>query len=106
MFNRKESPITNSLSSLQQADRLCRSHWPWKRIPASQQRYQVCDRLHQERTVNVCASEIAGTVAVWLADLGVQSPLVEQLALAVQVGDWPKVRGICEHLSVDVSCAV
>jgi len=102
MFNRKESPVMNSPSLLRQSGK---AHWPWHRAFDDQPRYQVCDRLHKDRIVNVRASEIAGTVSIWLADLGVQSPLVEQLAAAVQSGDWANVRAICERLSVDVSYA-
>jgi len=36
----------------------------------------------------VAAHEIATTVADWLAELGVHSPLIDQLASAVREGDW------------------
>ena len=65
--------------------------------------YQVRDRLHEGRTVNVPGPEIADTVAGWLADLDIHSPLVEQLARAARVGDWAAARSIGEHLSVDIS---
>src|SRR5262245_21386245 len=47
--------------------------------------YRVIDRLHEERTVHVPGHEIASVVAAWLAELGVDSPLVEDLARAVHV---------------------
>ncbi len=40
-----------------------------------------------------------------LAELGVRSPLVDQLAGAVRNGDWVTVRTIAEHLSIDVTSA-
>lgn len=104
MFNRKHSPVVNSPSSSPRVAKLG-LHWPWHHTAETGPRYQVCDRLHEGRIVHVSGSEIAGTVAAWLADLGVQSPWVEQLARAVQSGDWASVRVICEHLSVDVSYA-
>lgn len=105
MFKRKESLVTNSHTPIQQDGETCRTRWPWHRVAAGNQLYQVCDRLHEGRTVRVPAPEIAGTVAGWLADLGVHSPWVEQLASAVQAGDWGTVRTICEHLSVDITFA-
>lgn len=103
MFNRKGSSVVNSHTSIQQLGESCRSRWPWQRTAASNQLYEVCDRLHEGRTVKVPAPLIASTVAEWLADLGVHSPWVEQLAAAVQAGDWATVRVIGEHLSVDIS---
>jgi len=67
------------------------------------QLYQVRDRLHEGRTVNVAGPEIAATVAAWLADLDVNSPLVEQFARAARLGDWAVAHAIGEHLSVDIS---
>ncbi len=69
------------------------------------QMYQVRDRLHEGRIVNVPGPEIADTVAGWLADLDVHSPLVEQLAQAARVGDWAAARSIGDHLSVDINFA-
>ena len=65
--------------------------------------YQVTDVLHDGRTVNVPAPEIASTVAGWLAELGVHSPLVEELERAVRAGDWTAAYAIGELLSVDVT---
>jgi len=65
--------------------------------------FRVSDRLHEERSVTVAAHEIAATVAAWLAELGVHSPLVDQLDSAVFTGDWMTARAIADHLSVDVT---
>lgn len=51
------------------------------------------------------AHEIATTVSAWLAELGVHSPLVDDLAHAVRAGDWPAALGIGDYLSVDVTVA-
>ena len=67
--------------------------------------YRVTDVLHDGRAVNVPAREIASTVAGWLAELGVRSPLVEQLERAVDAGDWPTAYAIGQHLSVKVNSA-
>ena len=75
------------------------------RPAGSIQLYRVTDVLHDGRTVDVPAREIASTVAGWLAELGVRSPLVEQLERAVHAGDWTTAYAIGEHLSVKVSCA-
>jgi len=45
------------------------------------------------------------TVSAWLAELGAYSPLVADLARAVDVGDWPAAYAIGEYLSVDVTVA-
>ena len=45
------------------------------------------DRLHNGRTVQVPGHEIAPIVSAWLAELGAQSPLVEDLARAACVGE-------------------
>jgi hypothetical protein len=68
--------------------------------------YQITDRLHEQRTVHVMGDAIATTVSAWLAELGAQSPMVEDLARAVRCGDWPAVYAIGEHLCVDVTTAV
>ena len=48
---------------------------------------------------------IVTTVSAWLAELGAHSPLVEDLARSVDVGDWPAAYAIGEYLSVDVTVA-
>jgi hypothetical protein len=67
--------------------------------------YQVTDRLHEERTVRVPLNGISPTVAGWLAELGANSPMVEDLARAVRNGDWPAAYAVGEHLSVRVAVA-
>jgi hypothetical protein len=65
--------------------------------------YQVSDRLHDGRTVRLTAEEILPTVSAWLAELGASSPLAEELAQAVRVGDWRKAHLLGDYLSVDVT---
>ncbi|MFQ2875516.1 MULTISPECIES: hypothetical protein [unclassified Mycobacterium] len=67
--------------------------------------YHVTDRLHDGRTVDVPGHQIAPTVSGWLAELGVESPLVDDLARAAQAGDWAAVYAVGEHLSVEVTIA-
>ena len=68
--------------------------------------YQIADRLHEQRTARVTGYAIATTVSAWLAELGVQSTMTEDLAQAVRSSNWPAVYAIGEHLSVDVTIAV
>ncbi len=68
--------------------------------------YRVTDRLHGGRTVRVPGHEIASIVSAWLAELGARSPLVDELARAVCVGDWSAAYAIGDQLSVDVAIAV
>jgi len=56
-------------------------------------------------TGELVAHGIAATVSDWLAELGANSPLVEDLARAVGSADWPTAYAIGEHLAVDVSVA-
>lgn len=67
--------------------------------------YQLTDRLHDGHVARVAGNEIAATVASWLADLGAQSPLVDELASAVQHRDWPAAYTIGETLSLDIAIA-
>jgi hypothetical protein len=67
--------------------------------------YQLTDCLHEGRTVHVSAEGIASTVSAWLAELGADSPLVEDLARTVRDGDWTTAYGIADLLSVDVAVA-
>ena len=77
----------------------------YRRAARTKTIYRVTDRLHEGRTVTVPGHEIATTVSAWLAELGAHSPLVEDLAQAAHVGDWPATHGIGEYLSVDVTVA-
>ncbi|MEE6179725.1 hypothetical protein [Mycobacterium sp. 050134] len=67
--------------------------------------YRVTDRLHSERTVAVPGHQIAATVSAWLAELGVHTPLVDDLARAACIGDWATAYAVGERLSVDVTPA-
>ena len=64
--------------------------------------YRVSDRLHEGRIVDVRCHEIGTTVAAWLAELGTESQLVEDLAHAIHADDWPTAYAICDRLSVEV----
>jgi len=76
-----------------------------RRAARSRTTYLVSDRLRAGRFADVPAHEIATTVSAWLAELGVRSPLVDDLARAVHAGDWPAARDLGEYLSVDVTVA-
>ncbi|MUL47945.1 hypothetical protein FZI85_11740 [Mycobacterium sp. CBMA293] len=67
--------------------------------------FVVVDRLHGRRADEVPGEEIAATVSSWLAELDVDSPLIDALELAVQKQDWPTVYALGERLSVDVMVA-
>lgn len=67
--------------------------------------FRLTDRLHEGRTVTVTVNEIAATVSGWLAELGVHSPLVEQLASALRGGDWATAQTIADHLAVEITTA-
>jgi hypothetical protein len=67
--------------------------------------YQLTNRLHDGRSVQVSADGIVPTVSAWLAELGTTSPIVEDLAQAVRAADWPKAHELSEVLSVDVTLA-
>ena len=67
--------------------------------------YRVTQCLRDGHTAEVSGSEIAITVSTWLAELDADSPLVEDLALAVRAGDWSAAHAIGEYLSVDVTVA-
>jgi hypothetical protein len=67
--------------------------------------YRVTQCLHDGRTAEVSGSEIATTVSAWLAELGADSPMVEDLAQAVRNDDWSSVHTIGDYLSIDVTMA-
>jgi hypothetical protein len=67
--------------------------------------YPITHRLHEGRTADVPCSEIPTVVSSWLAELGVRSPLVQDLARAVDADDWPAAYAIGDFLSVDVAVA-
>jgi hypothetical protein len=66
--------------------------------------YRLTDRLHQ-RTMRVSPDEIAATVSGWLAEVGVESPLVDAFADAVRDGDWATAHAFGDLLAVDVAVA-
>ena len=67
--------------------------------------YRITHRLYEGRTADVPCHEIATTVSAWLAELGVHSPLVQDLARAVNTDNWPATYAIGKFLSVDVTVA-
>jgi hypothetical protein len=77
----------------------------YRQIAPARPIYRITHRLHAGRTVDVPGSEIPTIVSAWLAELGVRSPLVEDLARAVNADDWPAAHAIGEFLSVDVTVA-
>lgn len=78
---------------------------PAHRQAAPMLSYRITDRLHDGRTARVSVDGIASIVAAWLGELGVTSPLVDELVHAVRCGDWPAAHALAEHLSVDVMIA-
>jgi hypothetical protein len=67
--------------------------------------YRVTDRLNSGHAARVSVDGIASTVTAWLAELGADSPMVDDLARAVCCGDWPAAHALADHLSVDVVIA-
>jgi hypothetical protein len=65
--------------------------------------FRVTDRLHRGRTAYVTGDRIVSTVSAWLAELGAESTLVDDLAQAVRAGNWPAAHSIAEYLSVEVA---
>ncbi len=80
-----------------------RQHWPHRR--PTTMFYQLTDRLHEGQMARVPADQIRTTVSGWLAELGAHSPLVDELARAVRVGDWSAAHALGECLSVEVAVA-
>ncbi len=78
-------------------------HWRYQRPAATT--YEIVDQLHDRHAVVITAERVAATVAGWLAELDVQSPLTEELARATQRGDWAATHTICDQLSIDVMVA-
>ncbi len=67
--------------------------------------YELVDRLHAGRAVRVPGDRIASVVSTWLAELGADSPLAEELARAARSGNWPAVHALGDCLSVEVLVA-
>jgi hypothetical protein len=82
---------------------ILRHHWPQRRPMTTI--YQLADRLHDGHMARVPTHAITATISGWLAELGAHSPLVDDLARAVRVGDWPSAHALAECLSVEVAIA-
>jgi hypothetical protein len=67
--------------------------------------YEIVDRLHVGRAARVSGDRIALVVSTWLAELGVDSPLAEDLARAARSGNWPAVHALGDCLSIEVMVA-
>lgn len=67
--------------------------------------FVVVDRLHGRRADEVPGEQIAATVSSWLAELDVDTPLIDALESAAQSQDWPTVYALGERLSIDVMVA-
>ncbi len=67
--------------------------------------YQLTDRLHDGHIARVPAHQITATVSGWLAELGVHSPLVDDLERAVRGGDWAAAHALGECLSIEIALA-
>ncbi|TAM66390.1 hypothetical protein [Mycobacterium sp.] len=78
-------------------------HWPQRRPTATI--YQLTDRLHQGHVARVPAHQITATVSGWLADLGADSPLVDELERAVCGGDWAAAHALGDCLSIEIAVA-
>jgi hypothetical protein len=65
--------------------------------------YRVTDRLRRGPMAYVQGDRIAATVSAWLAELGAESTLVDDLAQAVRTGNWPAAHSIAEYLSVEIA---
>ena len=66
--------------------------------PSKTTMYCVTDRLHDGRAVQVPGHQIAPIVSAWLAELGADSPLVQDLAQAARVGDWASACAVGNQL--------
>ena len=80
-------------------------HWREPDVLSKTTMYYVTDRLNDGRSVRVPGHQIASIVSAWLAELGADSPLVEDLARAACVGDWSSACAVGDQLSVDVAVA-
>lgn len=78
-------------------------HWLHRRSQHPQV-YRLTDRVNK-RTRRVSPDEIAATVSGWLAEIGVESPLVDAFADAVRDGDWATAHAFGDLLAVDVAIA-
>lgn len=67
--------------------------------------YAVRHRVNESRITYIPASELAATVAEWLAEVGACSPLVDALAREVGANNWPAAHSIAECLGIEVTIA-
>jgi hypothetical protein len=96
-------PEKVSRSDLRGAPTDMNIHWRHQHPAATT--YEIVDQLHDRHAVGVTADRVATTVAGWLAELDVQTPLTDELAHATQRGDWPATHTICDQLSIDLMVA-
>jgi hypothetical protein len=82
-----------------------RLHWLHRRTQGATV-YDLTDRLHRGRASRVSPDQIASTVSGWLADLDVESPLVDDFANAIRIGDWAAAHAFGDVLGIDVAVAV
>lgn len=80
-----------------------RHHWSQRRTAPTT--YQLTDRLHEGHIARVPADEITATVSAWLAELGADSPLVDDLERAVRSGDWSAAHALGDCLSIEIAPA-
>lgn len=80
-----------------------RHHWQQRRSTTTF--YQLTDRLHNGHVARVPAHQITATVSAWLAELGVDSPLVDELELAVRGDDWAAAHALGDCLSIEIALA-
>lgn len=78
--------------------------WRYHKVQATAI-YHLTDPLRDGRIARLPANEITTTGSGWLSELGVQSPLADDLACAVRIGDWPAAYAMGAHLSIEVIVA-
>jgi hypothetical protein len=79
-----------------------RARWPLRKTTPTL--YELTDRLHGHMA-RVPAHQIRATVSQWLAEVGAQSPLVDDLARAVSGGDWAAAHALGDCLSIEIAVA-
>ena len=67
--------------------------------------YVLTNCLHDQSVLCTSVDEIISTVSGWLAELGVDTALAEDLGQTVRDGDWPAAHAIAERLSVEIAIA-
>ena len=69
------------------------------------QTFEIVDRLHAGHVTRVSGERIAATVSNWLAELGIDTPMAQELGLAAMAGQWQRVHALEDVLSIDVVAA-